>query len=86
MIKRTKKEQREFELVYFGWSRSDNFKPERPKAKDMFEVLNKICTVPNVWAICNEWETSDRKLFNKFMDMCAYFKNDEWYVHRKVSE
>ena len=57
--------------------------PIRPIAA--YEMLKAICTVPNVWAFCLNWQTTKPKTFNKFMEMCAWFREDDSYLSHKVT-
>ena len=52
---------------------------------DAYEMLKAICTVPNVWAFCLNWQTTKPKTFNKFMEMCAWFREDDSYLSHKVT-
>lgn len=57
---------------------------ELPTFEDLYEVMEAICSVPNPWAFCLSWQTEKPRLFNKFMDMCAYFKKDKRFLSSKV--
>lgn len=57
---------------------------KKPSAKDCLQVMKEICSVNNPWAFCLSWQTENPKLFNKFMDMCAYFRKDEQFLSHKV--
>lgn len=61
-----------------------NSKFHRPIYSELYAVMKEICSVPNPWAFCNSWQTENPKLFNKFMDMCAYFRKDEQFIFHKV--
>jgi hypothetical protein len=61
-----------------------NTKIKRPTSAELYSVMKEICSVNNPWAFCLSWQTENPKLFNKFMDMCAYFKNDERFLSSKV--
>ena len=57
---------------------------KRPIYSELYAVMKEICSVNNPWAFCLSWQTENPKLFNKFMDMCAYFRKDEQFLSRKV--
>lgn len=57
---------------------------KKPSAEDLYEVMERICTVPNVWAFCLGWDRKNPILFNKFMEMCAWFRKDEYYLSKKT--
>ena len=61
-------------------------KIKRPIYSELYAVMKEICSVPNPWAFCLSWQTDNPKLFNKFMDMCAYFKKDDSFISHKVKE
>ncbi|MBO6031886.1 MAG: hypothetical protein J6Q22_10635 [Prevotella sp.] len=57
---------------------------DKPSAKDCQQVMKEICSVKNPWAFCLSWQMENPKLFNKFMEMCAYFRKDEQFISHKV--
>lgn len=61
-----------------------NTKIKRPTSADLYSVMKEICSVNNPWAFCISWPTEKPKLFNKFMDMCAYFNKDERFLSWKT--
>lgn len=63
-----------------------NIEIKKPTSKEMYDVLEAICTVPNPWAFCIQWQTERPRLFNKFMDLCAWFRKDDKYFLCKVKE
>lgn len=67
------------------WTRRFEMKIRNPTKEDLCFVMENICNVPNVWAFCQKWEQDPEKheLFNKFMDMCAWFRKDESYLNYK---
>ena len=56
----------------------------QPTYEDLSEVMETICSLHNVWAFCLPWQTKKPELFNKFMEICAWFKNDESYLAHKT--
>ena len=63
-----------------------NTKLKKPTSDDLYDVMDAICSVPNVWTFCLPWQTKMPKTFNKFMDICAWWKNDESYLEHKVED
>lgn len=59
-------------------------KIKEPTYAELHAVMKEICSVKNPWAFCNSWQTEKPKLFNKFMDICAYFRKDEQFISHKV--
>ena len=57
---------------------------KHPIYSELYAVMKELCSVNNPWAFCLSWQTENPKLFNKFMDMCAYFRKDEQFLSRKV--
>ena len=57
---------------------------KKPTSDDIYDVMDAIVSVSNVWAFCLPWQTENPKTFNKFMDICAWFKKDERYLKHKV--
>ena len=58
---------------------------KKPSAEDIYEVMERICTVSNVWAFSLGWEMENPRIFNKFMEMCAWFRKDEYYLSKKTN-
>jgi hypothetical protein len=57
---------------------------KQPSAKDCLQVMKEICSVNNPFAFCNKWQTEKPKLFNKFMDMLAWYRQDKTFLLYKV--
>ena len=57
---------------------------KRPTSAELYAVMKEICSVNNPWSFCLSWPTEKPKLFNKFMDMCAYFNKDERFLSWKA--
>jgi hypothetical protein len=47
--------------------------------------MREICASPNVLAYCFGWQTKKPKLFNKFMELCALYKEDDSYIDQRVT-
>ena len=61
-------------------------KRKKPIYKDLDEGMSAICTVSNVWGYCLSWRFENPKLFNKFMELCAFYKGDDSYLSQKMKE
>ena len=61
-----------------------NLKFHRPIYSELYAVMKEICTVNNPWAFCLSWSTEKPELFNKFMDMCAWYRKDDGYLNCKT--
>ena len=66
-------------------TKKDTHIGEKPTPADLYEVMREVCSVPNPWAFCPRWATEKPRVFNKFMEMCAWFKNDIYFILQKVT-
>lgn len=67
-----------------GNMKANPCKIKKPTEKVLYEVMEAICALPNPWAFCLPWMTEKPTLFNKFIDVYAWFKKDKSFLEHKT--
>ena len=59
---------------------------QKPSYEDLYAVMKEICSVNNIWAFCLKWKEEKPKQYNKFMELCAYFIGDDYFLKQKTND